>query len=206
MQKCVITIARGYGSGGRTIGRMLARELDIPFYDRELLYIASEDSGIKLELFGKMDETVRRSLFDPFSEKYKGDLIPPESSNFVSDKNLFNYQAKVIKDIADKGPCVIVGRCADYILKDRADVMKVFIWAPPEDCVRNVMDIEMVSEKEARKRIKAIDTHRNAYYRYYTGNRWDDYRNYDFCINSSSLGFQKSVDLIRSYADIKFGK
>lgn len=199
MNKSVITIARGYGSGGRTIGQMLAKKLDIPFYDRELLYMASEDSGINIDLFGKMDETVRRGLFSPFSQKYEGELIPPESNDFVSDKNLFNYQAKTIKELADKGPCVIVGRCADFILKDFANVIRVFVWAPYEDCVKNAMDVTLVSEKEARRRIREIDAHRNAFYRFYTGSNWDDIHNYDLCMNSSTLGFEKSVELIISY-------
>jgi cytidylate kinase len=198
----VITIARGYGSGGRTIGQMLARKLDIPFYDRELLYMASDESGINIDLFGKMDETVRRGLFNPISSKYEGGLIPPESNDFVSDRNLFNYQAKIIKELADKGPCVIVGRCADFILRDRPNVTRVFVWAPDEDCVKNVMNVTLVTEKEARKRIREIDAHRNAYYRFYTGSEWNDVHNYDLCINSSSLGFPKSVDLIASYVEV----
>ena len=204
MRKCVITIARGYGSGGKTIGQIIARNLGIPFYDRDLLYLASEDSGINIDLFGKMDETVKKGIFNPLSDKYEGGLIPPESNAFVSDKNLFNYQAKIIKELADKESCVIVGRCADFVLSDRTDVVKVFVWAPYEDCVKNVMDITLVSEKEARRRIKEIDAHRSAYYRYYTANNWDDVHNYDLCINSSSLGFEKSAVLIASYGDIKF--
>ncbi len=202
MNTHVITIARGYGSGGRTIGQMLAQKLDIPFYDREILYMASEESGINIDLFGKMDETVKRGLFNPISSKYEGGVIPPESSDFVSDRNLFNYQAKIIKELADKASCVIVGRCADYILKDRPNVTRVFVWAPYEDCVKNVMNVTLVTEKEARKRIREIDAHRNAYYRFYTGSDWDDIHNYDLCINSSSLGFEKSVDLISSYVKL----
>jgi len=206
MNKCVFTIARSYGSGGRTIGKMIAEQLGIPFYDRELLYLASEDSGIRLELFGKMDETVKTSILDPFSDKYKGGVIPPESSDFVSDRNLFNYQAKIIHDLYEKGPCVIMGRCADYLLKDCPDVVKLFVWAPKEDCVKNVVDITLVDEKEARRRIRKIDAHRSKYYRYYTGNAWDDVRNYDLCLNSSALGFEKTTELIEEYARIKCGE
>ena len=120
----VITIARGYGSGGKTIGKMLSEALGIPFYDRELFYMASEESGINLEMFGNLDEKVRKSFLDKRTHKYVGDLIPPESSSFVSDENLFNYQAKIIKDLADKESCIIVGRCADFVLKDRDNVVK----------------------------------------------------------------------------------
>lgn len=205
MEKCVFTIARSYGSGGRTIGKMLAEKLGIPYYDREILYMASDESGISLELFGKKDETVKKSFLDPFNNQYRGELIPPESDAFVSDKNLFNYQAKIITELYRKGPCVIIGRCADFILKDNPDVIRSFVWAPYDDCVRNVMDITLVDEKEAKRRIRKIDEHRSAYYRYYTGHRWDDVRNFDLCLNSSALGFEKTVEVISDYAKIRLG-
>ena len=117
-KKFVITIARGYGSGGRTVGQMLSKELHIPFYDREILYMASDDSGINLGLFQKYDEEVSVGLFDSSTKQYTGDIIPPEDSKFTSKENLFNYQAKIIKSLAEKESCIIVGRCADYILKN----------------------------------------------------------------------------------------
>lgn len=205
MEKCVFTIARSYGSGGRTIGKLLASELNIPYYDREILYLASEDSGISIDLFGESDEVVRKSLLDPFSDRYRGGLIPPESNAFVSDKNLFNYQAKIILELYERGSCVIIGRCADYLLRDCPNVVRTFVWAPPEDCVKNVCDITLVDEKEARKRIRKIDAHRSAYYHNYTGSEWDDVRNYDLCLNSSALGFDKTAQVISQYAAVRFG-
>lgn len=203
----VITIARGYGSGGRTIGKMIAKDLDIPFYDRELLYMASEDSGINIELFGKMDEKVRKGFLVPPTDKYTGGVIPPESGDFVSDKNLFNYQAKIIKELAEKGPCVIVGRCADFILKDKPNVINTFIWAPIDKCIESVREREpLLSEKEAEREIKKINTHRSEYYKYYSCREWKDFSNYDICINSAILGNEKSAKLIEEYANIKFGK
>lgn len=202
----VITIARGYGSGGRTIGKMVAKELDIPFYDRELLYLASEESGISIELFGKKDEKVKRGFFAPPTDKYSGDLIPPESADFISDKNLFNYQAKIIKEVSEKGPCVIVGRCADFILKDNPNVIDVFVWAPMVDCVKNVQALEpTLSEKEAERKIKKINAHRSEYYRYYACREWDNFKNYELCLNSSALGFEKAAKLIEAYIGIRFG-
>lgn len=202
-EKYVITIARGYGSGGRTIGKMLSKDLGIPFYDREIIYMASEDSGINLELFGKLDEKVRKGIFDPPTRRYTGKLIPPESSDFVSDENLFNYQAKIIKELADKESCIIVGRCADYVLKDRTDVASVFVWAPMENCIKNVMALEPLNEKEAEREIKKIDRYRREYYRYYTGKEWDDYTNYELCLNSALLGFDKCAECIKSFVEIK---
>gem|GEM_PF-61892 len=176
-EKFVITIARGYGSGGRTIGKMLSKNLSIPFYDRDLVYMASEESGINVKLFGQNDESVKKSIFSPASDRYTGDLIPPESSAFVSHKNIFNYQAKIIKDLAVKGSCIIVGRCADYILRDMPNVVKVFVWAPMSDCIKNVKVLEpSLSDKEAERKIKKIDAHRSDYYRYYTCREWDSFK------------------------------
>lgn len=201
-KKIIITIARGYGSGGRTIGKMLAQELDIPFYDRELIYLASEESGINIQLFRKSDEEVKKSFFDPITRKYSGELIPPEDSDFVSKENLFNYQAKVIKELAEKESCIIVGRCADFVLQDTLDIVKVFIWAPHKDCVKTVMDLHSISEKEADKKIRKINRHRSEYYRYYTCREWDNVRNYDLCLNTSEMGYEGCVKAIKAYVDI----
>ena len=160
-KKIVITIARGYGSGGKTVGQMLSKELGIPFYDRQILYMASDDSGINVGLFQKNDEDVNKGLFDPSTHKYLGGIIPPEDSKFTSKENLFNYQAKIIKELASNESCVIVGRCADFILKDNPNVIKVFIWAPHQSCVETVMDMFDVSEKEGDKNIRKIDRDRS---------------------------------------------
>ncbi len=202
----VITIARGYGSGGRTVGKMLAKELDIPFYDRELFYLASEDSGINLSLFGESDEKIKKGIFSPSTHKYTGGLIPPESSDFVSNENLFNYQAKIIRELAESRSCVIVGRCADYVLRDFENLVDVLVWAPPETCVQNIVEIEGLSEKDAERKIKKIDKHRSDYYRYYTGHDWNDVRNYSLCINSGRIGFQKTAQAIRQFAELKLGR
>ncbi len=201
-KKMVITIARGYGSGGKTVGKSLAKELNIPFYDREILYMASDDSGINLELFQKNDEDVNKGLFDPSTHKYSGHIIPPEDSKFTSKENLFNYQAKTIKTLAEKEPCVIVGRCADFVLKDFDNVIKVFIWAPHDACVKTVMDMFSMSEKDADKKIRKIDKHRSEFYHYYTCREWDNARNYDLCLNSADLGFDGCVEAIKAYIKV----
>ena len=205
MSRYVITIARGYGSGGRTIGKMLSKDLNIPFYDRELLRLASDDSGINEELFAKADEKLKKTrLFKIARKAYTGELIPPDSDDFVSNDNLFNYQAKIIKELAETESCVIVGRCADYILKDCDRVVKVFVHAPLEDCIITLKGMTGKEDKEIEKKIKSIDKHRAEYYEYYTGRRWNNASNYDLCLNSSQLGFQKCVDIVKSYMDIRF--
>lgn len=205
MKHFVITIARGYGSGGRTIGRMLAEELGISFYDRELLRLASDDSGINEELFARADEQLKKSLLFKIAKKvYKGELIPPDREDFVSNENLFNYQAKIIKELAQQESCVIVGRAADYILKDYDNVVKVFVHAPLEDCIKTLKEMTGKSEKELEKQILSIDKRRAEYYKYYTGRNWEDAKNYDLCLNSSQLGFKKCVEIVKAYLDIRF--
>lgn len=205
MSKYVITIARGYGSGGRTIGKMLAEDLGIPYFDRELLRLASDDSGINENLFAKADEKLKKSLlFRVASNVYKGELIPPDSDDFVSNDNLFNYQAKIIKELATTESCVIVGRCADFVLKDNYNVVRLFVHAPLEECINTLKEMTGKSEKEIEKQIASIDKHRAEYYKYYTARDWEDAKNYDLCLNSSRLGFGKCVEIVKSYMDIRF--
>ena len=205
MEKYVITIARGYGSGGRTIGQMLSEKLGIPYYDRDLLRLASDDSGINQELFAKADEKIKKSLLYRIAKNvYKGELIPPDSDDFVSNDNLFNYQAKIIKELAETESCIIIGRCADFVLKDNPNVVRVFVHAPQEDCIATLKEMTAKPEKELEKQINSIDRHRAEYYKYYTGRNWEDAKNYDLCLNSSNLGFEKCVEIVKSYLDIRF--
>ncbi|MGB4659471.1 MAG: cytidylate kinase-like family protein [Mobilitalea sp.] len=205
MDKYVITIQRGYGSGGRTIGKMLSEKLGIPYYDRDLLRLASDDSGINQDLFAKADEKLKKSLlFKIASSVYKGELIPPESDDFTSNVNLFNYQAKIIKELAAAESCIIIGRCGDFVLKDNDNLVRLFVHAPHEDCIRNLYEVEGLDEKEAEKRIASIDKYRADYYKYYTGRDWDDARNYDLCLNSAHLGFDTCVEIVESYLNIRF--
>lgn len=202
----VITIARGYGSGGRTMGKLLAKELGIGYYDRELLRLASDKSGINESLFEKADEKIKKSLLFKIARKeYKGEIIPPDNENFVSNDNLFNYQAKVIKELANRESCVIVGRCADYILRDRDNVVKLFIHASLEDCVARLEDMYSLPKDELEKKIKETDKRRAQYYKYYTGGRkWVDASNYDLCLNSQQLGYDKCIKIVKNYLDVRF--
>lgn len=204
MEKCVITIARRYGSGGKQIGKMLAKELDIPCYDREILKMASEDSGINESLFGKADETEKRSLLYSIVKKvYKGELIGPDKGKFTSEENLFNYQAKIIKELAEKQSCIIIGRCADYILKDRKDVIRIYIYSNEEQSIKNIHEVQGLDEKEARNRMERHDRSRGEYYKYHTGHEWSDARNYDICINTDNMTFEQCVNLIKDYIAMK---
>lgn len=207
MEKYVITIARQYGSGGRTIGEMLADRLGIHFYDKELMKLASEDSGINERLFNTADEKVKQSVFSKMfkTEKaYTGEVISPESGGFISDDNLFNYQAKVVKELAEKENCVIVGRCADYVLKDYDHVLSVFIHGPKDFCMQEAAKKINLTGRELEKFIAKTDKERADYYKYYTGREWTDARNYDLCLDSSKLGFERCVDEIIAYMNVRF--
>ena len=203
--KVVITIARQYGSGGRTVGEMLSKDMGIHYYDKELIKLASEESGINERLFVNADEKIKMTkLFKMVKNIYTGQLIPPESDDFVSDKNLFNYQAKVIKNLAEEESCVIVGRCADYVLKDHDNVLSVFVHAPKDYCMEQAAKKVSMPSKELEKYIAKIDKRRADYYKFYTGREWTDARNYDLCLDSSKLGFERCVEEIKAYIKVRF--
>ncbi|MBE6535708.1 MAG: cytidylate kinase-like family protein [Ruminococcaceae bacterium] len=199
MAKRVITIARGFGSGGRTIGKLLAQRLDIDYYNDDLIKLASEESGINLELFGKADERVKTNLFKRYKRSYGEWVLSPDSDQFVSDDNLFNYQAKIIREVADKSPCVIVGRCSDYILRERDDVARIFVYADRPTCINHVTELYGMKESDAIKKIESIDKTRAIYYKYYTNREWSDVSNYDLCLNTTNISFDKAVDIICDY-------
>ena len=204
MENRVITIARSYGSGGRKMGRLLAKELGYEYYDREILRIASDESGIREELFRQADEKQRIPLFRIAREVYTGEVIPPDSDDFISNENLFRYQAKIIRELAATRNCVIVGRCANFILRGRDNVLNVFVTAPVVDCVRRVMETDGLNLEEAEKKIKKIDKRRADYFKYFTGRQWQDAALYDLCLNTGHMSEQKCVDIVRAYMEARF--
>ncbi len=203
MEKTVITIARSYGSGGKTLGKLLAKELGINCYDRELLRLASDESGINEALFGEVDEKLKgMPIFRIAKKMYTGEVLGPESDDFVSNDNLFSYQAKVIKELAGEESCVIIGRCADYVLKDFDHVIRLFFYAPMEDCIARVMSQNGGTEKEIIKKIEKTDKYRSEYYKYYTGRDWNNARNYDFCLDTTSMSYEKLIQVVKAYIDV----
>ena len=198
MENRVITIARSYGSGGRKMGKLLAKELGFEYYDREILRIASDESGISEELFDQVDEIKKMPLFRIARDVYTGEVIPPDSDDFISNENLFRYQAKIIRELAATRNCVIVGRCANFILRGRENVLNVFVTAPVVDCVRRVMETDGLNLEEAEKKIKKVDKRRADYFKYFTGREWHDAALYDLCLNTGHMSEQKCVDIVRS--------
>jgi cytidylate kinase len=207
MGKVIITIARHFGSGGKTIGQMLAKDLGIKCYEKEIIQMASEESGISEALFNNADERLKHTplFFGKSKGEYKGQLISPDSDEFISDHNLFNYQAKIIRELADKESCVIIGRAADYVLKGNPNVVSVFVHASKDYCIKQAIERRAYVGKDVDKFVERTDKYRSDFYRYYTGQEWTDARNYDLCLNSERLGFEGSRDAIEEYIKVRFG-
>ncbi len=200
--KTVITIGRQFGSGGREIGEKLSKAYGISYYDRELLTRAAKESGFCEEILQNHDERPTNSflynlVIDTYSFGYN-------SSSFVDmpiSQKVFLAQFDTIKKVAEEGPCVIVGRCADYALEGRDNVINLFIYADEDFKIRRVMDIYDLDENKARDMIIKKDKQRQSYYNYYTNRKWGKADTYDLCINSSVLGIDGSVKLIKQFVE-----
>ena len=208
MQNYVITIARGFGSGGKHIGLRLSEELNIPCYDREIITMASDKSGIDESLFVETDEKLRSRYVANFLRKLPHSLvIEPQEKRFISDNNLFNFQAEIIKSLAKTESCIIIGKCADYILKDYKNVIKVYICAPFDTCTESIMEKMHVTKERAQQLVRDTDKYRSKYYNYYSGGmNWTNPLNYDVVLNSDELGREKCVEVIKEMVNIKFGE
>lgn len=207
MEHFILAITRTCGSGATTISKMLAEEYGIALYDRQLLRLASEDSGINEALFLEADETVKSTILYQISKKvYNGELIPPESDNFTSDNNLFNYQAKVLRNLAEVESFIVIGRGGDYILRDKKNMISIFLTADAETCIQNVMERFVFNKNEAKKYIAKNNKFRSNYYEYHTGKKWRNPDNYDLCLNTGKLGYKKTVELIKSYVSLRVGE
>lgn len=202
-----IAITRTCASGGGSyIGKRLAADYNIDIYDRKLLQLAAEDSGINEAIFANADETTRKTLLYRVSRKiYNGEFILPESGNFLSDQNLFLYQAKVLRELLNQESYVCIGRAADFVLKDKPNVLSLFLDAPFDFRVRREMERQGITKQEAERYIDRMDKYRNSYYMYHTGKMWKNPENYDLCLNTESLGLDNCVELIKEYIWLKFG-
>lgn len=202
-----LCITRTCGSGGTEIGKMLVQQLGIDLYDRKLLRLASEDSGINEKIFAKADQDTKKTLLYKVSKSvYNGELIPPESGNFLSDRNLFEYQAKVLKELLKKESYVVLGRAADFVLRDKPNAISIFLSASEEACFAREMEIMQTDAFGVNRHISSINRYRSDYYRYHTGNRWKNPENYDLCLRTDVLGYQGCVDLICAYIEKRLGR
>ena len=200
--KTVITIGRQFGSGGREIGEKLAQAYDIKYYDKELIARAAKESGFCEEILMNHDERPTNSfLYNLVINTYS---FGYNSSSFVDmpmSQKVFLAQFDTIKKIADEGPCVIVGRCADYALEGRDNVINLFIYADEDFRVKKIMEQYGMDENKARDNIVKKDKQRASYYNYYTNRKWGRAESYDLCINSSVLGIDGSVKLIKQFVE-----
>lgn len=205
-KKLIITIGRQYGSGGNEIGRKLAEELGIDFYDKNILRMNSDESGIKESYFHLADEKAGSRLLYRIVSGMTPEMREPSfGSDLISADNLFRFQSEVIQKLAEEQSCVIVGRCADYVLEDADDIelVRVFIYADMDARIRRVREKELYTPEDVRKNVKRIDKERRNYYRYYTGRGWADPENYDLLINTSTTGIKGSVRMIEEYIKIR---
>lgn len=205
MDKLIINIGRQVCAGGLEIGRLLAEEFHATYYDRELLNLAAKESGFSEEFFKQNDERkgFLRSLFHlPYLSSFNG------GNNFYqnnfSQESLFKFQSDAILKAAQEGPCVFVGRCADYVLRNFPDVVNVFITASLDARAALFMKEKNVTKEEAVRRIQQIESHRASYYNYYTGKHWGHAESYDLCIDSSILGSVETARIIADFVRKRF--
>ncbi|MBS1412624.1 MAG: cytidylate kinase-like family protein [Christensenellaceae bacterium] len=201
----IITIARQFGSGGRLIGKELAQKLNIPFLDNELITLAAKESGMSPEVLKGADERVTSSLLYGLAMGYFPPgygFSAPEPGGLTITDNLFMVQAGIITKKANEGPCVIVGRCADYVLKENKERVSIFIYADIKSRAERAVNIYGLKPDKAEDEIRKRDKKRGNYYNYYTNRKWDDFHNYHLLLDSARLGITGSVELIIKYLDM----
>jgi cytidylate kinase len=201
-KKIIITIARQFGSGGREIGELVAKRLGIPCYDKELIKDAATKGSLNEEVLKVTDESAANSLLYTLA---MGSNILGAGAHFnykmpLNDK-LFILQSEIIKEYADKGGCVIIGRCADYVLSDRDDLLKIFIYGNIKHREARIRErYPDIKSSQVMDVIAKTDKRRASYYNFYTGNKWGAHDNYDLAINSSTFGVEKTAEMIAEMA------
>ena len=185
-KQIVITLSREYGSGGRYIGRLIADKLGIKLYDKDFVIKVAEETGLSQEYIEQNEQ--KRTVLAALNNGYY--------SEFNNSDELFAKESELIKEIANKESCVIIGRCADSILADKNNVIKVFVYSNMEDKIKRATTYYGMNKSKAEKEIERIDKQRENHYKYYTGKEWKDFSNYDICVNSDALGVEKTADMI----------
>lgn len=206
MNKFVISIGRQPGSGGKEIAEKLAERLNVKVYDKTLIDVAAKESGIDPAVFEMADEQEAGSFFGGLFSIHgsMGNYFP--GSNYMENSKLFEIQSEVIRDIAENESCIIVGRCAEYVLRDHPAMISIFITADHEDRVERVMKQNGLEREKAIDFIEKNDKRRKAYHDYYATTQWGEAKCYDICINSSRMGIDGSVDLIYRFIKNYFNK
>ncbi|MBR0281749.1 MAG: cytidylate kinase-like family protein [Oscillibacter sp.] len=200
--KTIITIGRQFGSGGKEVGIRLGKELGVPCYDKELMKEAAKQSGLSEKILESFDERPKSLLYSIAMDSYIFSL-PGTGAGDSLEQQVYLATFDTIRNLAEKGPCVIIGRCADYALSDNPNLLRLFIYAPLKDRIERVAARQGLSPEKARTLIQKTDRRRASYYEYYTSHGWGEVESYDFCLNSSSLGLGGTVELIRSMVEHK---
>lgn len=203
--RIILTIGRQFGSGGREIGKKLSAALGIGYYDKELMVEAAKDSGLCQEAFERADERTANSLAYMFTMggPYLSMFTP--YVDILSNDQLFKLQSDTIRKLAERESCVLVGRCADYILRDHPRCVNIFISASPEDRIARLCRIHAVPEQAAAEMIEKADKHRSSYYNYYSNKTWGAASSYHLCVNSSQLGIEGTVDFVEAFVRRSLG-
>lgn len=200
--KTIITISRQYGSGGREIGRKLAEQLGVPFYDNEIISRAAKETGFSEAAFETVEDKATNSLL--YSIAMGMNVFTNQDAGFAGlslDERIFLAQSNVIRKVAEEGGCVIVGRCADYILKDYENVVNIFIRANLDFRIKRSIQVDQLDESKAGEIVSKKDKSRGNYYRYHAGERWDNLMNYDLVLRSDLVGIDKAVECIKNYVE-----
>ncbi len=204
MSKQIITIGRQYGSGGREVGRQLAKKLDVPYYDKNILDEIAKESGFSKEMIEEDEQKAQNGFLYSLSNAFSTAGYGPETLSI--NEKFFMAQFEYITRMAEEGKGgVIVGRCADFVLKDYQLATKVFIYAEERVRIERVIESYQVPELHAKKTIDMIDRARSNYYKYHTGQKWGDYNNYHLSIDSGRLGIENIVELLLNYEDLRRG-
>ena len=203
----IITIGRQSGSGGKEIGQKVAEKLGVKCYDKELLALAAKESGLCEELFQSHDEKPTKSfLYSLVMDSYSFGYTSSGYMDMPINHKIFLAQFEAIKALADREPCVIVGRCADYALEDYPNRVSIFVTGNDKAKIKRLAERNNVTEAKAKEIMMKTDKERSSYYNYYSSKKWGDVRSYDLCVNSSVLGIEGTVDLIIYFANAKLKK
>jgi len=203
-KRLVITIGRQCGSGGRRIGQMLAEQIGIKCYDKEILNRAAKESGLAAELFETHDEKPTSSfLYSLVMDTYSLGYTSSSYMDMPINHKIFLAQFDTIKKLASEESCIIVGRCADYALAEDPNAFSVFVTGDDEDKIKRIMETNNIDANKAKDIMIKTDKKRSSYYNYYSSKRWADSRSYDMCVNSTKLGLEGSVEFIKTYAKLK---
>lgn len=203
MQKKIVTISRQYGSGGRYIGKKLSEKLGIPCYDEKLIDMVAKESGFAQDFVAEKGERMTGSLlFNIASSLSFANNVFSTNNGVTLQDEIYFTQNRIIKELADKGPCVIVGRCADYILREREDCLNVFIFADNESKIERAEKYFNITREEAPAVLKKKDKARANHYKYYTDQEWGMASNYDLCLNSGLIGIEGCVKAIQQVLEL----